>query len=975
RFADGITTLHEQGTTTFLELGPDGVLTALGQQILADTPGTGFVTLLRKGAAEPRAAAAALGRLFEHGVALNADGIFAGAGARRVDLPTYAFQHERYWLQDTAPTTDVTGAGLSTTGHPLLGAITTLPETGGVLATGLLSVRSHPWLADHTITGTTVVPGTALIDMVIRAGDETDTNTIEELVIEAPLTLPEADPVRVHIVIGPTDNQRRTVTLYSTPHTTTPHTTWTRHLTGTLTQQSPTTPTHDFHTWPPPHAEQLNLDTFYDTPHTTGLTYGPAFQGIRRAWQHDQDIYAEVTLPEQHPTDTYGIHPALLDAALQTSTLCPGQHTDTHQTKLPFAWNHITLHTTGATTLRVHATPHGTDTVSLSLADTTGTPVAHIGRMTLRPLTTQHLNTPHTPHHDSLYRTEWLPVADADAEDVPFAVLGTDVPDVNALGAGTPTVVIADLTESQATDGPGRALELAEQALELVQEWSAVPAVEASTLVLRTDGAASGDPAAAVWGLVRSAQTENPGRFVLVDADDRVTPQQIAAAAVSGEPQLMIRDATTRVPRLARVTETAGQPDRSFDPEGTVLVTGGLGTLGRLVARHLATEHGVRHLLLVSRRGTQTEGATELIEELAELGAQARIEACDVSDRTALRTLIDSVEHPLTAVIHTAGVLDDGVIAAQNRQRLEKVFTPKAEAAWHLHELTQDLNLSAFILYSSAAGTVGSAGQANYAAANGFLDALAEHRHSLGLPATSLAWGMWEQDGGMQDTLTHRDRERMSRSGMRALNGEEGLRLFDASLRAGDAVQVAARFDFAALRTRAGLDGVPTLLRALVRPARGVARSAGESSAGTLVERLTALPEEEQREALLDLVSEQAAEVLGFAGVGQVSEDQAFKDLGFDSLTAVELRNRLAVRAGVRLPATLVFDHPTPAALALRLYEALAPQLPRGTAPDEETTRAASSIGGGSTGDAPAGPIADMDVESLVARALSGSAN
>ncbi|WP_446035244.1 polyketide synthase dehydratase domain-containing protein, partial [Streptomyces olivaceus] len=558
------TTLHEQGTTTFLELGPDGVLTALGQQILADTPGTGFVTLLRKGAAEPRAAAAALGRLFEHGVALNADGIFAGAGARRVDLPTYAFQHERYWLQDTAPTTDVTGAGLSTTGHPLLGAITTLPETGGVLATGLLSVRSHPWLADHTITGTTVVPGTALIDMVIRAGDETDTNTIEELVIEAPLTLPEADPVRVHIVIGPTDNQRRTVTLYSTPHTTTPHTTWTRHLTGTLTQQSPTTPTHDFHTWPPPHAEQLNLDTFYDTPHTTGLTYGPAFQGIRRAWQHDQDIYAEVTLPEQHPTDTYGIHPALLDAALQTSTLCPGQHTDTHQTKLPFAWNHITLHTTGATTLRVHATPHGTDTVSLSLADTTGTPVAHIGRMTLRPLTTQHLNTPHTPHHDSLYRTEWLPVADGQ-ERAPAPEFAGAVADFTApVGAG-----------------PDAALDLTAQVLATVQAH--LDGMDDRLAVVTRDPLT--DPAAAaVWGLVRSAQSEHPGRIVLAALDDDASRDALPAALATGEPQLAVRAGRASTPRLTRTVPA----DTLAAPAGAGawhLDTAVTGTLEGLVLR------------------------------------------------------------------------------------------------------------------------------------------------------------------------------------------------------------------------------------------------------------------------------------------------------------------------------------------------------------------------------------------------------
>ncbi|MFI0099170.1 SDR family NAD(P)-dependent oxidoreductase, partial [Streptomyces olivaceus] len=360
---------------------------------------------------------------------------------------------------------------------------------------------------------------------------------------------------------------------------------------------------------------------------------------------------------------------------------------------------------------------------------------------------------------------------------------------------------------------------------------------------------------------------------------------------------------------------------RALDPEGTVLVTGGLGTLGRLVARHLATEHGVRHLLLVSRRGTQTEGATELIEELAELGAQARIEACDVSDRTALRTLIDSVEHPLTAVIHTAGVLDDGVIAAQNRQRLEKVFTPKAEAAWHLHELTQDLNLSAFILYSSAAGVLGNPGQANYAAANGFLDALAEHRHSLGLPATSLAWGMWSE--GMAATLDTTALARNKRDGMLGITSTDGLALFDAALCSPEATLVPARLDLTELRARAS-DGqaVPQLLRGLVRPARQTANTQ-PVPVGSLAGELAGLGQEDQRLRLLDVVRGQAAAVLGHADARTVDAERAFKEAGFDSLTSVELRNRLTAATGVRLSATVVFDYPTPAALASHLHSEL----------------------------------------------------
>ncbi|MEU6593911.1 type I polyketide synthase [Streptomyces sp. NPDC046881] len=963
RFADAIPVLEAEGVTAFLELGPDGVLTALGQE--SATGDALFVPFQRKDLPEPRAAVTALGRLFAAGV--PADPAALAPGGRRVELPTYAFQHEWYWLRPLETRSDAAALGLAAAGHPFLGASTPLPESGGVLATGLLSVRTHPWLAEHVVAGTVLVPGAALVEMVVRAGDEAGAAAVEELVIEAPLVLPASGGVRVQVVVGGVEDGRRSVGVYSAAQDAGPGTPWVRHVTGALAEQSPTAVSYDFGSWPPAGAEPVALEGFYDARRAAGLEYGPAFQGLRSVWTKGQEVYAEVALPEGLTAEGFGLHPALLDAALHIGSLCGGSSQDTG-VRLPFAWNDVALHASGATALRVRAVPEGTDGISLSLADPTGAPVADIGGLVTRPLSATDLDASRAL--DALFRTEWTPVAGTGTEDVPFAVLGTDVPDVGALGADAPAVVIADLTGSRATDGPGRALELAGRALQLVQEWSAAPVAETSTLVLRTNGATSGDPAAAVWGLVRSAQTENPGQFVLVDADDTVAPGRIAAAAASGEPQLALRDGVAFAPRLARATGAAAESGRPLDPEGTVLVTGGLGTLGRLVARHLAEEHGVRHLLLVGRRGAQAEGAAELVEELAGFGAEARIEACDVSDRVALGALLESVERPLTAVVHTAGVLDDGVIAAQSRERLERVFAAKVDAAWHLHELTRDLDLAAFVLYSSIAGTVGSAGQANYAAANAALDALAEHRRSLGLPATSLAWGVWEEGGGMQDALSDSDRERMRRSGMRPLRGAEGLELFDASLRTPEAVLVAARFDFTALRARAGQDGVPALLRALVPPARRSAQAAGTPADGSLAERLAALSEEERHEALLDLVTEQAAGVLGFAEADRVAEDQAFKDLGFDSLTAVELRNQLAARTGVRLRATLVFDHPTPAALARRLYEALAPRLPQPTAPAGETTQSA-----GPAGDAAAELIAGMDVESLVARALSGSAN
>jgi acyl carrier protein len=427
----------------------------------------------------------------------------------------------------------------------------------------------------------------------------------------------------------------------------------------------------------------------------------------------------------------------------------------------------------------------------------------------------------------------------------------------------------------------------------------------ASRLVVVTR---SGDlVGAAVQGLVRSAQVEHPGRFGLVESDEADVDVRVLG---SDEPQVRIVGGQVLAPRLARRQMEAV---REWDPDGLVLITGGLGGLGRVVARHLVLEHGVRRLLLVGRSGGSGE-------DFADLDAEVMIEACDVSDRVALAGLVE--RYRVRAVVHAAGVLDDGVIGSLSAERLSAVLRPKVDAAWNLHEVTKDCDLDAFVLFSSAAGVFGAAGQGNYAAGNAFVDALAEYRRAAGLPGVSLAWGPWARSGGMTSGLTDAGIERMARAGMPPLSQQQGLALFDAALGAGAAVVVPVRLDVAALRARGE---VPALLRGLVRAP--VRRLPAAGSGEGLVRRLGALDAGEREAVLLELVCGQVALVLGHAGADSVNPSYAFQDLGFDSLTAVELRNRLSTVTGLRLPATAVFDYPTPAALVSELYARLAPDL------------------------------------------------
>ncbi|MDI3423855.1 type I polyketide synthase, partial [Streptomyces luteolus] len=426
--------------------------------------------------------------------------------------------------------------------------------------------------------------------------------------------------------------------------------------------------------------------------------------------------------------------------------------------------------------------------------------------------------------------------------------------------------------------------------------------------------------AAAAWGLVRTAQTEHPGHFLLADTDtvanDPATQQALSGRLLAaGETQAAVRGSTVLVPRLERrhthptPAQDSPRDNDTFLRDGTVLITGGTGALGAALARHLVRRHGVRHLVLTSRRGPEAPGARELAVHLGKLGTHVTITACNAADLDALNSVIAgiSAEHPLTGVIHTAGILEDTTVEALTPERLDTVLRAKADSAHHLHELTQNLDsVTAFVLFSSVAGTLGNAGQANYAAANAYLDALAQHRHTHHLPATSIAWGPWGDTGetagdagsGMAGRLSEADRERMTRAGVLPLGHGDALALFDAALTQDRSYLVAA-------------DLVDRRVGTTVTGAATASATDGEE------------PVAPDPDALYALVLGHIADILGYDDPEEVEAEEELQDLGFDSLMAVELRNRLNKETGLRLPASLVFDFPTVADLAEHIAEEL----------------------------------------------------
>ncbi|MFE2104975.1 SDR family NAD(P)-dependent oxidoreductase [Kitasatospora sp. NPDC059463] len=1262
RFEETVRVLAEEGFTTFVESSAHPVLTVGVQETLAGRPDTLVTGTLRRNREDDRPLLQALAAVELHGHRLDWP---VTAPATPPGLPTYPFQHRHYWLDPAPDISDPGHLGLHSADHPLLGATTDLPD-GTALYTSSLSTGTHPWLLDHAVTGTPLLPATALVELALHAGHRAAVPALAELTLEAPLVL-GAGAVHLQTTVQPPDDDgARALAVHSRPAAAGPQEPWTRHATALLLPEQPAAHPEEWTSgaWPPPGATPVDPAALYPGLADRGYDYGPAFQGVRALWRAGDTLYAEVELPEAaHPDAArYGIHPALLDATLHPLAADDTGTDGDRGTALPFAWTGVTLAATAATGLRVRLTRHGTDSLALSAVDPAGGPVVSAERIALRPLAPGALAAAGPAGRpDGLYHLDWTPVAPQPAEraewsDLPEYRLDTEPADPATLfTADPPATAVLPLTLPEHPDlGTATAALLG-----FVQRWLAQEHLAGTRLAVLTRDAQSTDPAdrpvepvaAALWGLLRSAQTEHPGRLRLLDTDGHPGSRDALAAALTlDEPQLALRRGAVLTPavvplparpellapgdgpwRLAPTgdtldglalvpapdadrplgpgevriavraaglnfrdvlitlgvypdrallgTEAAGvvtavgpevtglapgdrvtglvsggigpvavtdhrllaripagwtfaqaaavpaayltahyalvdlaglragerllvhsaaggvgiaavqlathlgaevygtagpgkwdtlaalgiDPERTassrtldfegrflaatdgagvdvvlnsftgdfvdaslrllprggrfvemgkadlrdpqriaelhpgvryrsfdlleagpqrigellaellslfergaltlppvtvwpvaragealrhlaqarhtgkvvvsvpapLDPEGTVLVTGGTGTLGALTARHLVAEHGVRHLLLAGRRGPEAAGAAELAAELAALGAEVTLAAVDVADRAALAALLDAVpaEHPLTLVVHTAGVLADGVLEALDPAALETVLAPKARAARHLDELTRDADLSGLLLFSSVSGVLGGGGQANYAAANAYLDALAQRRAAEGLPATSLAWGLWQRASGLTGQLTDGDRARLARGGLVPLADREGLALLDAARATGRAAVVTSRFD---LRAGRAAGSVPPLLRSLAgapvrRSAAGSAAAPAAGSAAPLQARLAGLDPAGRAEALLQLVLAQAAAVLGHGTAATVAPDQAFKEIGFDSLTAVELRNRLGAATGLRLAPTTVFDHPTPAALAGHLHRALAP--------------------------------------------------
>jgi acyl transferase domain-containing protein/acyl carrier protein len=918
--------LLASGSRAFVEIAPHPVLTygarETAEDVLGDDGAAAVFGALRRDDGGASRFALSLAEAHANGVELDWEAVLGSAVDTPVRLPTYPFQRARFWPAATvANGSDPRALGQEPLDHPLLGAALAT-AAGELLLTGTISSRSQSWLAADPLSGAALVPPAALLEMALAAADAADCKGVEELRMERPLLVPDGEEVQLQVAIAaPTADGVRALAIHARPASAGfGEREWTCHAVARLGQAS--AGPLEGQAWPPSGVERLGIDDLHRRlgEREAGAGVAAGAGRVEAAWGDGERIYAEIVLDEEEASEagSFLLHPSLLQSALQVAALC-GPGLKAGEIELLSSCAGAVLSGRPVTALRVSAAA-GDGGFTVDLAEPGGGALARFEGLVTTGVPAGQLRAERG--EASLFRLGWSEVTlpPSSAEEQQSIVLA----DCQGIGGGA----------AEAGDGVAGALQR-------LRERVAEDGFMDSRLVFLTRGAVAvdatevPDPAAAsLWGLLRSAQAEQPGAFAVIDLDRsdlsaRNLPSALALTAE--EPELALRGGRAMAPRLAPSPVAAAVADPSLlDPERTILLTGGGRELGGLIARHLVEAHGARRLLLVADAAEMTAAAA-LSTDLAPLGCEVRVEQCEPADRDQLQALLDSIaaEHPLGMVVHAAPPAGDGLIAALDAEPLEASMRSGIEAAWNLHELTSDLDLSHCLFFSSFAGTLGAPARVGSATVAAFLDALAASRVAAGLPATSLAWGWTDTGGeGEEEAMSEATRERMRRAGLAPISPRRALEIFDAALRREDPQLAPIEFDAAGLRSLAELDALPPALRGLVR---SQARRRQEVA---FAERLAALAADERPALALGLVRGQIAIVLGHGSAEDVEPDRPFQELGFDSLTAVELRNRLGSATGLRLPPTLAFDYPTPAALAGHIVEQCAAS-GAGVSPDE----------------------------------------
>ena len=952
RFYDGVRFLHEQErVSTFLECGPQGVLSAMGASCLAPDAAT-FIPSLRRDQDEPRHVLGALSAVYAAGHDVDwAEVLSELPDPRPVDLPSYAFLRSPHWLETGTSIPRAPGGA-----HPLLGVGRRIPGADLRVHSSQISARSPSWIPDHVVMGQVLLPGAAFAELLLCAGaGSTEPVTLAQVLISAPLHVPSTGDVALEVTVeAAKDDGLRRVRVHSAGLSKLDEDPFKLHAEASLLAVADPAPSPVL-TLPPPGSRELERSSaeLYQALASHGLRYGPSFQGLRRAWTSGDEVWGELELPATTAAeaDRYGLHPALLDAATHAiAVAAQGAGAAPGDVYLPLGMERLTRWRSGERRLWVrvklgHHTPEVLR-ATLSLFASDGAPVAEIQGLELRRADRSSLLGLGETALDRLqFGVEWRAVEleqSAPRTRFGFLTQGPAAAWVDALQASLASLGVERVRSVEevverglggliaawpsGADTIGEAHRIAAEGLAQLQRLAAVPGlrvvwVTRDAVRSRADDHVRGLAASALWGLGRAARIEQASLSLTmldVGEDPPSAARWSAILQSSREPELSLRGGLLWSPRLVRAAPAAASQRRT-GKEQTVLLTGAFGGLGRQVARWLVQERGVQHLLLTRRPGLASPAVASLTQELCALGAEVQVAPCDVTDREALAAVLRAIppERPLRGIIHAAGVLDDGLLALLTPERLARVLSPKIDGAYNLHTLTADEPLEFFVLFSSVAGLFGSAGQSNYSAANSFLDALASHRRAQGLAGQSIAWGPWSE-GGMASALSEAHQARLLRQGLEPLSPSQGLSLLGAALDSEDELFVALDLD--ARRLAQGLEqsrrAPPALIRALLPGA-----AIREDQAAALWARIRALPPAERPRALREVVQGEVATVLGLAQAQQVKPAEPLLELGIDSLSAVELRNRLAALVGVELSATLVFDYPTADALALLLLD------------------------------------------------------